>query len=143
MIDVVARRHVARPRQPALISQQLAELLGPPARAAGLRPTISEFNLGDSEHDFRVPDGGLHRPGATGVWHATAALVVEILSEGDETWQKLPFYAVHHVDEIVIVDPAERTTTWLGLRDGEYQPIQRSALIKLGPVELATQLDWP
>jgi hypothetical protein len=67
------------------ISQQLAELLGPPARAAGLRPTISEFNLGESEHDFRVPDGGLHRPGASGVWHATAALVVEILSPDDET----------------------------------------------------------
>jgi Uma2 family endonuclease len=125
------------------ISQQLAELLGPPAREAGLRPTISEFNLGESEHDFRVPDGGLHRPGATGVWHATAALIVEILSESDETWQKLPFYAAHNVDEIVIVDPAERTITWLALRDGEYQPIQRSALLKLGPVQLAAQLDWP
>jgi len=125
------------------ISHQLAVLLDGPARAAGLRPTMSEFNLGESEHDFRVPDGGLHRPGGTGVWHATAALIVEIPSPGDETWQKLPFYAAHNVDEIVIVDPAERTVTWLGLRDGENQPIQRSALIKLGPVELAEQLDWP
>jgi hypothetical protein len=125
------------------ISQQLAELLGPPARAAGLRPTMSEFNLGESEHDFRVPDGGLHQPGAAGVWLSTAAIVVEILSPGDESWQKLPFYAAHDVDEILIVDPTERTVTWLGLRDGEYQPIQRSALIKLGAVELAEQLDWP
>lgn len=62
------------------LSQQLAELLGPLARAADLRPTMSEFTLGESERDFRVPDGGLHRPGAAGVWHATAALVVEILS---------------------------------------------------------------
>jgi len=124
------------------ISQQLAELLGPPARSVGLFPTITEFNLG-SPDDYRVPDGGLHRPGATGVWHATAALIVEILSEGDESWQKLPFYAAHDVDEILIVDPADRTVTWLGLRDGEYQPIQPSALIKLGPVELAEQLDWP
>jgi Uma2 family endonuclease len=90
-----------------------------------------------------VPDGGLHRPGATGEWHATAALIVEILSQGDESWQKLPFYAAHDVDEILIVDPAERTVTWLELRDGEYQQIQRSALIKLGPAELAEQLDWP
>ena len=125
------------------VSQQLAELLGPPSRAAGLRPTMSEFNLGASEHDFRVPDGGLHRPGATGIWHATAALIVEILSDGDESWQKLPFYAAHNVDEILIVDPAERTVTWLGLRDGEYQPIPRSALIELGPVELDEQLDRP
>jgi Uma2 family endonuclease len=125
------------------ISQQLAELLGPPARAAGLRRTMSDFNLGESEHDFRVPDGGLHRPGAAGVWHATAALVVEILSPDDETWQKLPFFAAHDVDEVLIVDPAERTVTWLGLRDGGYEPVRRSGLIELGPAELAEELDWP
>ncbi len=125
------------------LSQQLAELLGPPARAAGLRPTMSEFNLGESEHDFRVPDGGLHRPGASGLWHATAALVVEILSPDDETWQKLPFFAAHHVDEVLIVGPAQRTVTWLGLRGGEYGPVGRSGLIELGPAELAEQLNWP
>jgi hypothetical protein len=125
------------------ISQQLAELLGPPARAAGLRPTMSEFNLGASEHDFRVPDGGLHRPGAAGIWHATAALVVEILSPDDETWQKLPFFATHHVDEVLIVDPVERTVTWLALRDGEYEPAARSGLIELGASELAEQINWP
>ena len=125
------------------ISQQLAVLLDAPARTAGLRPTMSEFNLGESEHDFRVPDGGLHRPGASGVWQATAALIVEILSPDDESWQKLAFYAAHDVDEILIVDPAEQTVTWLALRDGRYEPIERSALIKLGPIELTEQLDWP
>jgi len=127
----------------ARISQQLAVLLDAPARAAGLLPAISEFNLGESEQDFRVPDGGLHRPGAAGLWHSTAAVVVEILSPGDESWQKLPFYAQHHVDEVLLVDPAERTVTWLALRDGEYQPVQASGLIELGPTELAAQLDWP
>jgi hypothetical protein len=127
----------------ARISQQLAVLLDGPARAGGLLAAISEFNLGESEHDFRVPDGGLHRAGAAGVWLSTAALVVEILSPDDETWQKLPFYAAHHVDELLIVDPSERTVAWLGLREGEYQPVQRSGLIGLGPVELAEQLDWP
>src|SRR4051812_17515 len=81
----------------ARVSQQLAELLGPLASAAGLLATMSDFNLGESEQDFRVPDGGLHRPGATGVWLATAALVVEILSPDDESRQKLPFYAAHDV----------------------------------------------
>jgi len=127
----------------ARISQQIAELLGPPARAAGLLAAMSEFNLGESEHDFRVPDGGLHRPGAAGVWLATAAVIVEILSPGDESWQKLPFYAEHHVDELLLVDPGQRTVTWLALRDGEYKPVQRSGLIALGPAELAEQLDWP
>jgi len=127
----------------AHVAQQLAVLLNAPARAAGLIPTMHEFNIGESEHDFRVPDGGLHRPGAAGVWHATAAMVVEVRSPGDETWQKLAFYAAHHVDEILIVDPAERTVTWLGLRDGAYEPVGRSGLIELGPTELDEQLDWP
>ena len=104
---------------------------------------ISGFNLGESKHDFRVPDGGLHRPGAAGVWHATAALVIEILSPGRRELQKLPFYAAHDVDEVLLVDPAERKVTWLALRDGEYAPVQRSGLIELGPAELAAQIDWP
>ncbi len=127
----------------ARVATQLTLLLDAPARAAGLLLAMSEFNLGESEHDFRVPDGGLHRPGAAGVWLSTAAIVVEIISPGDESWEKLPFYAAHHVDEVLIVDPTERTVTWLGLRAGEYEPRGRSGLIELGPVELAENLDWP
>ncbi len=125
------------------VAQQLGELLGPLARAAGLKPTMHEFNLGESEEDFRVPDGGLHRPPVSGVWHSTAALVVEILSPDDESRQKLPFYAEHHVDEVLLVDPVERTVTWLALRDGAYAAALRSGLIELGPAELAERLDWP
>ncbi|MGI8730974.1 MAG: Uma2 family endonuclease [Solirubrobacteraceae bacterium] len=77
------------------------------------------------------------------MWLSTAAVVVEIVSPGDESWQKLPFYAEHHVDEVLLVDLAERTVTWLELRDGEYAPVERSGLIELGPSELAEQLDWP
>ena len=61
----------------------------------------------------------------------------------DESLQKLPFFAAHDVDEVLLVDPAERTVTWLGLREGAYEPIERSALIELGPAELAAQIDWP
>jgi Putative restriction endonuclease len=124
-----------------MLDQQLAVRLDAPARAAGLIAG-GEFNLGDRD-DYRVPDRGLHRPETAGDWCRTAALVVEIVSPGDETWEKLSFYAAHDVDELLIVDSPKRSVTWLGLRDGEYQPIQRSALIKLGAVELAEQLDWP
>jgi Uma2 family endonuclease len=127
----------------ASIGQQLAELLGPPARAAGLEPTVWQFNLGESEDDFRIPDGGLHRPGASGVWHPTAALVVEIVSPGDESWEKLPFYVAHDVDEVLIVDPEERSVHWLGLDEGKYREIERSRLIDLGPAELSERIDWP
>ncbi len=125
------------------ISQQLAVALNGPARAAGLWPTMGEFNLGDSEDDFRVPDGGLHRTRLRGVWHHTAALVVDIASPNDESWQKLPFYAAHSVDEVLIVDPRKREIHWLGLRDGDYAPIDHSALIDLSPGDLAERIDWP
>ncbi len=125
------------------ITQQLAELLGPAARAAGLAAAMGEFNLGETKDDFRVPDGGVHRTRPRGAWHPTAALVVEVVSPGDETWEKLPFYAAHHVDELLVVDPATHKIDWLALGDGEYRPIERSALIDLGPAELAQRIDWP
>ncbi len=138
---------VSAPSGPhAYIAQQLAMLLGTPARAAGLVPVLGAFNLGGSEADFRVPDGGLHRAVPRATWYPTAALVIEIVSPGDESWQKLPFYAAHHVDEVLIVDPAEHAehaVHWLALTDSDYRDVQRSTLIDLGPAELAARIDWP
>jgi Uma2 family endonuclease len=125
------------------IGQQLAILLDGPAREAGLFPTMQEFNLGESEHDFRVPDGGLHRARRWGTWEHTAPLVVEIVSPGDETWQKLPFYAAQKVDELLIVDPQERAVRWLSLQSGKYRDVERSGVIEFGPHELAQRIDWP
>jgi hypothetical protein len=135
----------------SLLGAQVISLLRGPAFTAGLETTI-EFNLGDSKNNFRVPDGGLHRPGAAEMWHPTAALVVEVLSPDDDTWEKLPFYATHRVDEVLIVDPQEHAVHWLALTDtgtdGErggplYEPIEHSRLIDLGAVQLAAQIDWP
>jgi Uma2 family endonuclease len=124
------------------LESQLHRIIGPLAQRAGLR-MIGQSNLGEGEHDYRVPDSALHRPGASGAWHPTAPLVVEIVSPGDESWEKLPFYAAHAVEEVLILDPAKRTCDWLGLRGREYRPIDRSGLIELGASELAEQIDWP
>ena len=43
----------------------------------------------------RVPDGGWLRPGPDQVYLPTAALVLEVVSPGDDTWKKVPFYAKH------------------------------------------------
>jgi len=126
----------------ARIATQLARLLGPLADDAGLITAMHEFNLGEGEADFRVPDGGLHRSG-WGTWAHTAAMVVEIVSPGDETWDKLPFYAAHKVDELLIVDPLERSVSWLGRDHDAYLPIQRSGLIDLAADELRERLDLP
>ncbi|MGH2883155.1 MAG: Uma2 family endonuclease [Solirubrobacteraceae bacterium] len=126
----------------AYVAQQLAEILTAPAREVGLVPILSQVNLGES-HNYRVPDGALFRTRPDAVFVPTAALVVEIVSPGDQTWEKLGFYAAHRVDEFLIVDKQERQIHWLGLADGEYQPIAACGLIKLGPEELAARIDWP
>jgi hypothetical protein len=126
----------------ASIESQLHQLLGPLATVAGLT-MIGQSNLGESEHDFRVPDGALHRSPPAGVWLPTAALVIEIVSPGDESWEKLPFYAAHGVDEVLIVDPQERSVSWLALEHGEYRPVEHSGLLELGARGLAGRLDWP
>lgn len=136
-------------RRHARLQAQVLALLEPLARAAGLE-VVAEFNLGAPE-DYRVPDGGLLAPGPDELYLPTAALVVEIISPDDETWAKLPHYAAHDVDELLIVDPATRAIDWLALsRDsgpGEdakpYRAIARSGLIDVGVAELVERIDWP
>jgi Uma2 family endonuclease len=126
----------------SVLSAQLISLFTPLAGPAGL--TVStEFNLGDSIHDFRISDAGLHRAGAAGLWLPTVALAIEILSPGDETWEKLPFYASRNVDELLVIDPGARSVDWRALQDGRYEQIERSRLIDLGPAELSRRIDWP
>lgn len=124
------------------LEKQLTLILAPLAKRAALEST-GQFNLGDGPDDFRVPDGGFHRDWQNRVYYATAALVLEIVSPGDESYAKLPFYAAHGVDEVLIVDPQEQAVRWLSLAGSEYRPLERSALIELGPGELADQIDWP
>jgi hypothetical protein len=75
-------------------------------------------------------------------WNATAALAVEVLSWREPADKKLGFYAAHDVEELVIIDPDQRTVRWLELRGGAYEPVQRSGVIDLGPAELADRIDW-
>ena len=79
--------------------------LHPRARARQLRP-VGIFNLG-ARDNYRIPDAGIPRE-PQGLYSPTAAIVVEILSPGDATPEKLPFYAAHDVEEVIIVDPDER-----------------------------------
>jgi len=128
----------------ANVAHQLAVVLGPLAHEAGLVPMIGNFNLGGPEN-YRVPDGALLSGRARNrLYVPTAELVVEIVSPGDGTWDKLGFYAAHDVGELLIVDPEKCEVHWLALRSGrEYRPIERSTLVVLGPAELVERIDWP
>ncbi len=125
----------------AYLDQQLAEVLGPLARDAGLVST-GPFNLGRPD-DYRVPDRAVHRHLPIEIWVPTAAVVVEILSPDDETWNKLDFYAAHHVDELLIVGAADRTVAWLALTDNGYASVDVSGLLGMSVEALSDQIDWP
>ena len=116
------------------LAHRLHVLLEPAASSAGL-VLVGTVGIG-VESDYRVPDLALLRPGYAPQWNHTAALVVEVLSPRDDTWEKLPFYAAHEVDEVVIVDPEQREIRWLGLTGGEYRPVERSRLLGVGSADL-------
>lgn len=122
------------------IDQQLAELLGPRARRAGLHMG-GAFNLGVVD-DFRVPDRGVHTAPPLQTWFDTAVVVIEVESPGDESWEKLGFYAAHYVDKVLIVSPDSRTVTWLLLGQGEYIDRGGSTALGITSAELAGQLEW-
>jgi len=126
--------HLDRLRAHADLAQQLGELLSLPARAAGMTVAMGECNFGQAEHEAHELDGALRL--------TSAELVVEIVTPDENSWEKLPFYAAHHVDELVIVDPAERKVFWLVMdQQGGYQFVERSGLIDLDPFKLADQLE--
>ncbi len=105
---------------------KLGYLLTPYAEKRGLELT-GAVGIG-TEDDYRVPDLALHHPGAAEQWHPSAALAVEIVSPGDESWDKLPFYAVHQVEELLIVDPAKRAVDWLALEEEGYRAVPAQPL---------------
>ena len=130
----------------AYLDDELAAVLRLAARPRELVGS-GPFNLGDPT-DYRVPDRGLHRNRSAGVWEATAAMVVEIVSVGDETFEKFGFYAAHGVDEILVADPVLRTvrlwrlgTTAAAVPD--YVQADASALLGVAVSELTSAIDWP
>jgi hypothetical protein len=123
------------------LDHQLVLLLEPMARDAGLLGT-GPFNLGDPD-DFRVPDHGYHRGDPLGTYVPTAAIVVEIASPHDETWQKLDFYARRGVDEVLVVSNATRSVTWLLLEQGRFVEADHSRLLGDGSRHLGERIEWP
>lgn len=125
------------------VDQQLAEILGPAARRVGLTAS-GPFNVGGPD-DYRVPDRGLLRtpPNPEAVYLPTAALVVEIVSPGDETYDKLPFYVAHAVEEILVVDPETRSVQLLSLAGGTYEARDRSEVIGLMVSDIVASIRWP
>jgi hypothetical protein len=127
--------------RPAGVDHQLARLLGPAADGAGL-VGAGPLNVGEPV-DHRVPDQAYLRPGPLAAFHPTAAIVVEILSPGDETLAKLPFHFRRGVEEVLLVDIDVKSLRWLVRADDEYEEAPASAILGLGSAALQAELRWP
>lgn len=124
------------------LQTELAVILEPSAEAAGLVGT-GPFNLGPSDYDFRVPDLGYFRTvDPEAVYLHTAAVVVEIVSPGDETYEKLPFYAAQGVEELLVVHADQRTVQILELHQGRYEKVDRSSVLGVEGALLQEQIRW-
>jgi Uma2 family endonuclease len=100
---------------------ELLALLLPVAKARGLELSYETgfYRPACEERDYRVPDLVFARPEQyTKQGVGGAELVVELLSEGDESREKLGFYAELGVSEVLLIDPDTREIELYVLRGG-------------------------
>ncbi len=106
---------------------RLAHVLDALAREAGL---VGSYETGlfrpGTDDDYRVPDQVYARPDLLterGV-DGPAELVVEIRSPGDETYDKLRFYADLGVGEVLVAHPGEGRAEVFSLRGDRHVPLE-------------------
>ncbi|MBX3031355.1 MAG: Uma2 family endonuclease [Chloroflexi bacterium] len=123
------------------VQARLIRILGPLADRVGLQ-VHGPSNIGGSR-DFRVPDLAFLRGTADPVWQHTAAIVVEVVSPGDESRLKFAHYFRMGVEEFLIVDPGARTVEWFARGRDVFTPTDASAILGISATELHTAIDWP
>jgi Uma2 family endonuclease len=123
------------------LDDQIATLLRPRARRAGLLP-VGPLNIGDPDN-YRVPDRAYLRERYHSAFVRTVAIVVEIVSPGDETYDKFGFYFDHGVDEILVVDGTPGAIEWYGRGERSFERRGASNLLSLTEDELTAEIDWP
>lgn len=135
--------HVAPAAHPSHgdVDDQISRLLGPYADTAGLHGS-GPLNVGEPD-DYRVPDRAYLRERARTTFVPSVAIVVEIVSPGDESWAKLDFYFAHEALEVLLVDPRARTVQWLVRDDDGFTAAPGSALLDLDSDALDAMIDWP
>lgn len=127
-------------RRHAKLQAWLIEVLGPRVRSSGHEVT-GPVNIGVAD-DFRIPDAAVLPAGDEDVtWNPSAALVAEIVSPDDETYEKFGFYAAHGIEEVVVVDPAARGVRLFLRETSRYREQPSSPLLGLTAEALAAELD--
>jgi Uma2 family endonuclease len=120
---------------------QLIAILLPRAKQAGLL-VRGPSNIGGPQ-DFRVPDVVFLRSGKGVTWHPGAAVVVEVVSPGDETRRKFGHYFRTGVEEYLIVDPALHSVEWYTRGADAFEPADGSTILGISTAQLDEAIDWP
>jgi Uma2 family endonuclease len=92
---------------------------------------INVASIGGWPEDYRIPDLVLLTPDKFSIDHneyfeGPPAVVVEIRSPGDESFEKLPFYARLGVPEVWIIDRDNKTPRLFVFAEGEYHELEKS-----------------
>ena len=107
------------------LNTDMAFVLTPLARAAGLGVYCESAGIFADAEDWRVPDQVYARPdqeveeGLTG-----AEMVVEVRSQDDESYAKLPFYAARGITEALLVHRDRRFELYRLDQAGAYKPVE-------------------
>ncbi len=123
------------------VQVQLVPLLAPLADGARLQ-VRGPSNIGGPQN-FRVPDLAFFRGDKGVTWHMGAAVVVEVVSPGDESRRKFGHYFATGVEEFLIVDPRARTVQWFVRGAEAFELAAGSAILGITSVALDEGIDWP
>ncbi|MBA3420169.1 MAG: Uma2 family endonuclease [Geodermatophilaceae bacterium] len=123
------------------VQDQVSGRLRPLARQRRLWPS-GPVNIGTPDN-FRVPDLVLLRQRSDAVFLSTAAIVVEVVSPGDESYRKFAFYFAQGVEEVLMVDPVKRSVQWHARGVAAFERAAASAVLELSGQALGAGIDWP
>ena len=119
---------------------ELALLLRALASPRGLKIS-GAFNLGKPD-DYRVPDLGVLRGSPDELYVSTAAMIVEILSPYDKTFD---FYGRQGVEEILVADLEQRSFRLWRYDEptSSYLESESSRILETTLTELQATISWP
>jgi Uma2 family endonuclease len=94
-------------------------------RGCQVYPPVNVAPTGEWPRNYRIPDLVLLTPDRFGIdreeyFEGAPTVVVEIRSPGDETYEKLSFYAKLGVPEVWVIDRDTKQPEIHILREGEY-----------------------
>lgn len=134
------------------LATRIASILVSLVEWPGLGDVRTPTNLSDRgkgwEHNYRAPDVAVFLKTGKAVnhnthWSGPADFLVEIISPGDRSRKKLPFYGKLGVRELLLIDRDPWALELYRLEESELKLVARNTLEQSMPISLAVlPLDW-